>query len=131
MYGTILKKNKNSSGTFNINILIDKEVNKIYFGEDKNLIWENNISKNNYYENDICEIHNQNMIKENIDIKFVGEYKPTDTEMEYLGLMITYFPNSNDPKRVGVLVCDEKYSEEYVCNECNKERDKYKNILGL
>jgi hypothetical protein len=41
MYGTIIKKNKYSSGTFNISIPIDENINKIYFGENKEIIWEN------------------------------------------------------------------------------------------
>jgi hypothetical protein len=49
MYGTILKKYKNSSGTFNINIPIDRKINKIYFGEGKNIIRENNITNTYLY----------------------------------------------------------------------------------
>jgi hypothetical protein len=42
LYGAIIKMDKNRSGTFNIKIPINKNVNIIYFGKNKHKIWERN-----------------------------------------------------------------------------------------
>jgi hydroxymethylpyrimidine pyrophosphatase-like HAD family hydrolase len=81
-------------------------------------------------ENNICEIHKIIMARDSIRIIY-GLIKPNNSEMEYYRLRRTYFPNSNDPINGGCVISDIRYLEEYICNECNKERDKYKRILEL
>jgi hypothetical protein len=83
-----------------------------------------------FIETDICEIHNRKMAKENIRI-YYGLIKLGENAMKYYELRSNYFPNSNDPVNGGCVVRDRRYSEKYICEECNNQRDKYKNILGL
>ena len=40
MYGELSLLNKNGSGSFNINIPIDKNINRIFFGNNNEIIWE-------------------------------------------------------------------------------------------
>jgi hypothetical protein len=84
----------------------------------------------NLTENGICEIHNRQMYKGNIRI-YYGLIKPTDNEIKYYELRSKYFYNSDDPINGGCFISDIKYFEEYICEECNIERDKYKNILKM
>jgi hypothetical protein len=94
---------------------------------------------NEYYrsiiENNICKIHNIEMEKQNINL-LTGILKLNNMEEELNILRREYFPNTNDP----ISTYDVIYSNEegwiknvkfYVCDECNKERDKYKNLLDL
>jgi hypothetical protein len=40
LYGTIIKPDKNGSGTFNIKISINENINIVYFGKNKYKIWD-------------------------------------------------------------------------------------------
>jgi hypothetical protein len=90
--------------------------------------YNKNIATNDnaFTENNICEIHYQQMTKENIRIRY-GLIKINNTEMEYYRLRLKYFPNSNDPINGGCINTGKIFFESYICEECNKERDKYKN----
>ena len=90
----------------------------------------NGLINNSYIENDICEVHNKIMNMGNVKI-YYGLIRPNKTLMEYYELRAKYFPNTNDALNGGCVVLDFDYSKKYICNECNNERDKYKNILGL
>jgi hypothetical protein len=101
--------------------LSDKVMNGLNTGSDYN---------EEFIETDICEIHNRKMFKENIRI-YYGLIKLGENAMKYYELRAKYFPNSNDSVNGGCVVRDRRYSEKYICEECNNQRDKYKNILGL
>ena len=45
LYGELVVLNKNGSGNFEINIPLDKDINKVYFGNNNDLIWEKNLMK--------------------------------------------------------------------------------------
>ena len=93
----------------------------------------NNESINNSnIENNICEVHNKIMDMGDVRI-FYGLFKPNKNNklMEYYELRSKYFPNSNDALNGGSIVRDINHFEKYICDECNNERDKYKNILGI
>jgi hypothetical protein len=116
------------------NILVNNELlneNKIEESFDFINYYElNDELINPYIENNICEIHNKIMDMGNVKI-YYGLIRPNKTLMEYYELRSKYFPNSNDALNGGCIVTDINYYEKYICNECNNERDKYKNILGL
>jgi hypothetical protein len=67
LYGTILRKNENSSGTFDENIVIKENINNIYFGREKVKIWER---KTQNIENNFFYILNKEII---INNGFAGE----------------------------------------------------------
>jgi len=75
----------------------------------------------NIMSNLSCSIHNQKLHQENILILY-GLY---DFDYRYGKLEREYFPNCNDPIWGGCIVRSQTYCSSYVCNECNKERDKY------
>ena len=81
-------------------------------------------------KNNICQIHNLNMAKESIRI-YYGLVQLDDMGREYRSLRSEYFPNSNDAINSGCVYSDIRYSVEYICDECNKEREKYKNLLEI
>ena len=48
MYGELSTINRNGSGSFNIIVPIEKNINKVIFGNDNEIIWERkSIEKNN------------------------------------------------------------------------------------
>ena len=119
------------------NILVNNELlNENKIEESFDIInyseLNNELINNPYIENNICEVHNK--IMEMGDVKiFYGLFKPNKNNelMEYYELRSKYFPNSNDALNGGSIVRDINHFEKYICDECNNERDKYRNILGI
>ena len=118
-------KNKNND------IIIVKNVDKV----NNEIIPVEYIDKiNNDLSTEIhfCKIHNQEMYKEN-KIRIIYGLPDFDFwENKYPEIREKYFPNCSEIKFGGCFVGDETYFEttfeSYVCNICNKERDKY---LGI
>ena len=76
----------------------------------------------NVMDNFLCGIHNQKLHIENIEIK----YGYIDSDIQYEKLKEKYFPYCNDSVLGGCVIPDRSphYKSSFVCNECNKERDK-------
>jgi hypothetical protein len=105
---------------------INEIVYVIYgFGNDE----DNNSYK--YMDNNICKVHNIEMEKN--DIKLIsGILRLNNKKKELNKLRRDYFPNSSDPvSSYDVIFVDKEYVKLFVCYECNNERKKYINILGL
>jgi hypothetical protein len=111
------------------------EITFVLYGDFENAKDEINNYYRNIVENNICKIHYINMKKE--DIKLIsGILRLNEKEKELNELRKELFPNSNDPISSGdvIYVNEEgsiKFINIFVCDECNNERDKNKNILGL
>jgi hypothetical protein len=116
---------------------IENDIEELY--SELNSVLDDDYKKS--FGNNICIIHYEQMHKEKIIIHY-GLIALDDVEMEYNELkslkMIefnklkkTHFPNSSYSLWGGCVISDENNFYDYICNECNNERDKYKNILGL
>jgi len=116
LHGNIIANVKN-------NYDIDAYIDELHDG--KQLTYDISSTKNN-----ICEIHNLVMAKESIRI-YYGLVVLNDTQREYFSLRREYFPNCNDAIEGGCIYSDIGYSVEYICDECNKERDKNKYLLEI
>jgi len=120
LHGTVFANTKNNA---NANNSLEAYIDELH--NVKPLTYDISSTKNN-----ICEIHNLPMAKENIRI-YYGLVQLNDAKRQYYSLRRGYFPNCNDAIEGGCIYSDIGYSVEYICDECNKERDKNKYLLEL
>ena len=112
-------KNKNNE------IITVENVDNVNNNLSTEIKYDMEINKEN-----ICKIHNQKMYKEKKIIIIYGliDFYYYD---KYNELREKYFPNSIEETLGGCVVYDKTYelsSPYYVCNKCNKEREKYYGI---
>jgi len=141
-----VKKEENNIDIKDQTILIENDNGKIDDNENIDELYNELISVlnvNGDYKksigDNICLIHNEQMHKEKIKIRY-GLIEPETDKLEYneikkmiefYKLKKTYFPNSRYSLYGGCVITDEDDFEDYICNECNEEKDNYMNILGL
>jgi hypothetical protein len=74
----------------------------------------------------ICSVHNIEMKKQNVEIMYG---LPAGFYFEYLSKIMTIlFPNCDEGVLGGCIVGDPETVKIYVCEQCNKDRDEWKEI---
>jgi len=146
MIVSCIKKEENNIGIKDETIIIENNNSKIdddrnideLYKELINLLYANDYNKRPI-KNNICVIHNEKLHKEKIEIRY-GIADPEipglednklEKMIEFYKLRKKYFPNSRYSFFGGCIESSDDGFEDYICNKCNKEKDKYKKILGL
>lgn len=95
------------------------------------ILKSNELQKNRYKQKNIlarngekhlCRVHNCEMKKEKVKVNY-GLYKYLD--LSYIEIRQAEFPNCGDIILGGCIMQEEKYKEEYVCEECIKKRNEW------
>jgi hypothetical protein len=134
----VINREENKGKTeqnISVNDIMYKDLSELYYKVlnekyNNDNFWEETLFWGEEVENNICQIHNIEMYKENIRI-YYGLIKPNETKMRYYELQAIYFPNNNSSINGGCVLTDKRYVEKYICDECNKKRSEYKTILGI